>query len=90
MHLLNAISNNISVLYLQPKESVITRWRADPWARGSYSFVAVGASGSDYDVLATPVAPRADAAEESKLSEEELAKSKKVPRLYFAGVLAEI
>ena len=43
----------------QPRESVVTRWRADPWARGSYSFVAVGSSGSDYDLLAAPVAPPA-------------------------------
>lgn len=41
----------------QPRESVVTRWRADPWARGSYSYVAVGSSGSDYDLLAAPVAP---------------------------------
>lgn len=41
----------------QPKETVVTRWRADPWSRGSYSFVAVGSSGSDYDLLASPVAP---------------------------------
>ncbi|KAG7205300.1 hypothetical protein KM043_007305 [Ampulex compressa] len=40
----------------QPRESVVTRWRADPWARGSYSFVAVGSSGSDYDLLAAPAA----------------------------------
>ncbi|PNF31820.1 hypothetical protein B7P43_G09331 [Cryptotermes secundus] len=41
----------------QPKETVVTRWRADPWSRGSYSFVAVGSSGSDYDILAVPVTP---------------------------------
>jgi lysine-specific histone demethylase 1 len=41
----------------QPKETVVTRWRTDPWARGSYSFVAVGSSGGDYDMLAAPVAP---------------------------------
>lgn len=29
----------------QPKETLVTRWRADPWARGSYSFVAAGSSG---------------------------------------------
>ncbi|XP_039754743.1 lysine-specific histone demethylase 1A isoform X2 [Pararge aegeria] len=39
----------------QPKECVVTRWRADPFARGSYSFVAVGSSGTDYDLLAAPV-----------------------------------
>lgn len=41
----------------QPKETVVTRWRADCWSRGSYSFVAVGSSGSDYDLLASPVIP---------------------------------
>merc|ERR1719235_1408268 len=29
--------------------------RADPFARGSYSYVAVGSSGKDYDVLGLPV-----------------------------------
>lgn len=41
----------------QPKETVVTRWRNDPWSRGSYSYVAVGSSGNDYDVMAAPVAP---------------------------------
>ena len=35
----------------------MTRWREDPWARGSYSYVAVGSSGSDYDILAKPISP---------------------------------
>lgn len=39
----------------QPKECIVTRWRADPFARGSYSFVAVGSSGTDYDLLAAPI-----------------------------------
>lgn len=39
----------------QPRETVVTRWRADPYARGSYSFVSVGSSGADYDFLAAPV-----------------------------------
>ena len=30
---------------VQPKEAVVTRWRADPWSRGSYSYVAAGSSG---------------------------------------------
>ena len=33
----------------------MTRWRADPWSRGSYSFVATGSSGNDYDVMSAPV-----------------------------------
>ena len=33
----------------------MTRWKSDPWARGSYSFVAVGSSGNDYDLLSAPI-----------------------------------
>ncbi|KAI8463519.1 MAG: flavin-containing amine oxidoreductase-domain containing protein, partial [Monoraphidium minutum] len=33
----------------------VTRWGADPFSRGAYSYVAVGASGKDYDKLALPV-----------------------------------
>ncbi|XP_014260334.1 lysine-specific histone demethylase 1A-like [Cimex lectularius] len=58
----------------QPKDTVVTRWRVDQWARGSYSFVAVGASGSDYDVLAAPVFPQPPTP-----------KNKIIPRLFFAG-----
>ncbi|CAL1676480.1 unnamed protein product [Lasius platythorax] len=58
----------------QPRESVVTRWRADPWARGSYSFVAVGSSGSDYDLLAAPVS-----------SPHMLNQPPPQPRLFFAG-----
>jgi lysine-specific histone demethylase 1 len=39
----------------QPRDTLVTRWKGDPWARGSYSFVAVGASGNDYDVIAAPL-----------------------------------
>lgn len=59
----------------QPKETVVTRWRADPWARGSYSFVSVGSSGSDYDLLAAPVSPPTGDSKEEK----------EMPRLFFAG-----
>ncbi|XP_013138247.1 PREDICTED: lysine-specific histone demethylase 1A [Papilio polytes] len=53
----------------QPKECVVTRWRADPFARGSYSFVAVGSSGTDYDLLAAPVsgAPAATTPADNRL-----------------------
>lgn len=43
----------------QPKETVVTRWKSDEWSRGSYSFVAAGSSGNDYDLMASPVAPPA-------------------------------
>ncbi|UJR21936.1 hypothetical protein I4U23_025005 [Adineta vaga] len=52
-----------------PKESLVTRWKSDPFARGSYSYVAVGASGDDYDILSRPVEYPGD----------------RIPRLYFAG-----
>jgi lysine-specific histone demethylase 1 len=35
-----------------------TRWASEEFSRGSYSFVAVGSSGRDYDSLALPVARR--------------------------------
>ncbi|XP_050521790.1 possible lysine-specific histone demethylase 1-like isoform X1 [Daktulosphaira vitifoliae] len=62
-----------------PKETVVTRWRSDPWARGSYSFVAVGASGSDYDLLAAPVS-----ATQSDNSDEPPALDGS-ERIFFAG-----
>jgi len=43
-----------------PKFHAVTRWRKDPFARGSYSYVAVDASGNDYDLLASPVKKDAD------------------------------
>jgi hypothetical protein len=67
---------------LQPKETVVTRWRADPWSRGSYSFVAVGSSGSDYDILAVPVTPGQQQKQQSGSPS-----SSPQPRLFFAGKL---
>ncbi|CAF0983055.1 unnamed protein product, partial [Didymodactylos carnosus] len=52
-----------------PKDTIVTRWKSDPFARGSYSYVAVGASGDDYDILGRPV-----------VREDEIK-----PRLYFGG-----
>lgn len=39
-------------------QTVCTRWGQDPYARGAYSHIAVGASGADYDALAAPVKNR--------------------------------
>ena len=36
-------------------KSVVTRWRTDPWARGTYSFVPPGSSGRDYDEISMPL-----------------------------------
>ncbi|XP_017842352.2 possible lysine-specific histone demethylase 1 [Drosophila busckii] len=63
----------------QPKETVVTRWRSDQWARGSYSYVSVGSSGSDYDLLAAPVIPPSNFEPHYSKEVDEL------PRLFFAG-----
>ncbi|MDJ0732719.1 MAG: FAD-dependent oxidoreductase [Nostocaceae cyanobacterium] len=42
----------------QPTTTIVTRWGSDRFACGSYSFIPVGASGEDYDILATPVEKR--------------------------------
>ena len=39
----------------EPVATTVSAWGADPFARGSYSYVAVGSSGKDYDVLGLPV-----------------------------------
>jgi hypothetical protein len=39
-----------------PLGVAVSRWASDPFCRGSYSFVAVGASGDDYKALAAPLA----------------------------------
>ncbi|WP_426517426.1 flavin monoamine oxidase family protein [Diaminobutyricibacter sp. McL0618] len=39
-----------------PTAHWITRWGSDLFARGSYSYIAVGASKEDHDAIATPLA----------------------------------
>ena len=39
----------------KPQDALITRWRSDPWAYGSYSYVPVGAAFQQYADLGTPV-----------------------------------
>jgi monoamine oxidase len=41
-----------------PLRSTVTKWRSDPFALGSYSYIAVGATGADIDALAEPVENR--------------------------------
>uniref|UniRef100_A0A803LVA8 SWIRM domain-containing protein n=1 Tax=Chenopodium quinoa TaxID=63459 RepID=A0A803LVA8_CHEQI len=38
-----------------PVASVVTDWGKDPYSYGAYSYVAVGASGEDYDIIGRPV-----------------------------------
>ncbi|XP_023320126.1 lysine-specific histone demethylase 1A [Eurytemora carolleeae] len=60
-----------------PKETVVTRWRADPWSRGSYSYVSTGSSGNDYDILATPIIPGNPGKGNDMI--------KNPPRIFFGG-----
>ena len=41
-----------------PTRTVVTRWGNDKFARGSYSYVHVGASGQDYATLGEPIGER--------------------------------
>ncbi|XP_058785437.1 lysine-specific histone demethylase 1 homolog 3-like isoform X2 [Vicia villosa] len=38
-----------------PVAYVVTDWGRDPFSYGAYSYVAIGASGEDYDILGRPV-----------------------------------
>ncbi len=41
-----------------PLASQVTRWREDPYSRGSYCFPALGQQPEDFDTLAAPIAER--------------------------------
>jgi [histone H3]-N6,N6-dimethyl-L-lysine4 FAD-dependent demethylase len=71
----------------QPKETIVTRWRADPWARGSYSYVKTGSSGTDYDLLAAPVKPKSSNNDKNEDNEYDEGDNddKTLPRLFFGG-----
>ena len=54
----------------------MTRWGSEPWSRGSYSYVATGSTGEDYDIMAAPVNARGSSMKESAHNN---------PVLFFAG-----
>jgi monoamine oxidase len=39
----------------EPRKSIVTQWRSDPYSRCTYSYIAVGATGEDHVELAEPV-----------------------------------
>jgi monoamine oxidase len=39
----------------EPTETIVTRWKSDKFARGSYSYVAAQARPGDYDLMAKPI-----------------------------------
>ncbi len=67
-----------------PKETVVTRWRGDPWSKGSYSFVATGSSGNDYDALSAPVAAQPPQSMTQQQQQSQISGAS-LPRLFFAG-----
>ena len=55
----DAVSQVVTALNApNPTGSLVTRWAEDPYARGSYSFVAVGSSPDDMEALGEPVGDR--------------------------------
>ncbi len=60
--LVDAVLDMLPLLYDRrvpdPIATAVTRWGSDPFARGSYSFVPVGASLDDLDLLGTPEGER--------------------------------
>uniref|UniRef100_H2ZB30 SWIRM domain-containing protein n=1 Tax=Ciona savignyi TaxID=51511 RepID=H2ZB30_CIOSA len=62
----------------EPINYTVTRWGSDPWAKGSYSYVAVGSSGDDYDIMACPV-------DKNGTSYDNMMNNGGNPRMFFAG-----
>ncbi|NWY19135.1 PAOX oxidase, partial [Aphelocoma coerulescens] len=52
-HVLRTMTGNPSLP--APRSVLRSRWHSAPYTRGSYSYVAVGSSGEDIDVLAQPL-----------------------------------
>ena len=51
-----AASNWVTSEVTDPIATTVSRWGTDPHSRGSYSYVAVGSSGEDYDEIGRPEA----------------------------------
>eukprot|EP00252_Welwitschia_mirabilis_P017874 TRINITY_DN3980_c0_g1_i1.p1 TRINITY_DN3980_c0_g1~~TRINITY_DN3980_c0_g1_i1.p1 ORF type:complete len:751 (-),score=160.25 TRINITY_DN3980_c0_g1_i1:386-2638(-) len=55
LSVLKGIYTKKGITVPDPIQTVCTRWGSDPLSLGSYSYVAIGASGKDYDILAESV-----------------------------------
>lgn len=53
-----ALSATLGMAIPPPIAAHVTRWRGDPYSRGSYTFPALGQSLDDFDALAAPVGER--------------------------------
>ncbi|XP_076954050.1 lysine-specific histone demethylase 1 homolog 1-like [Bidens hawaiensis] len=58
MEILKGIFNPKGIAVPDPLQAICTRWGQDEFSYGSYSYVGIGASGNDYDVLAESVGGR--------------------------------
>ena len=82
-------SSNVST----PKETLVTRWRADPWSKGSFSYVGTQSSGDDYDIMAMPLNYAAftsgsnglDSSSSNLNNGNGSTNRKLIPRIFFAG-----
>ncbi|GMI91383.1 LYSINESPECIFIC HISTONE DEMETHYLASE 1C, ARABIDOPSIS LYSINE-SPECIFIC HISTONE DEMETHYLASE [Hibiscus trionum] len=55
LHILRGIFHPKGIVVPDPVQAVCTRWGKDRFTYGSYSHVAIGSSGDDYDILAESV-----------------------------------
>ncbi|KAH7523435.1 hypothetical protein FEM48_Zijuj06G0010600 [Ziziphus jujuba var. spinosa] len=55
LDILRGIFNPKGIAVPDPIQAVCTRWGKDNFAYGSYSYVAIGSSGDDYDILAESI-----------------------------------
>ncbi|KAK9946838.1 hypothetical protein M0R45_012281 [Rubus argutus] len=55
LEILRGIFHPKGIAVPDPIQAVCTRWGKDDFAYGSYSYVAVGSSGDDYDILAESI-----------------------------------
>ncbi|KAL9141349.1 hypothetical protein ABFS82_14G096900 [Erythranthe guttata] len=58
LEILRGIYGPKGIAVPDPVQAVCTRWGQDQFSYGSYSYVAIGASGDDYDILAESVGDR--------------------------------
>ncbi|KAF6777307.1 hypothetical protein AHF37_03269 [Paragonimus kellicotti] len=72
-----------------PIDAIVTRWYSDRDSRGSYSYVSVGATGLDYDLLGDSVLSdssiSADPGSEALRATGGVITKSPLPRLFFAG-----
>jgi polyamine oxidase len=55
---LNLLSQIFGQKISLPLDFKVTRWSCDPYSLGSYSYLAVGSSGKDFELMAEPVGER--------------------------------